>query len=229
MNSTSQPTQLKVGDRIVGTPAPCMIVAEVAQAHDGSLGTAHAYIDAIAKAGADAVKFQTHIAAAESTPAETFRVRFSPQDATRIDYWRRLEFTREQWRGLSDHAKQAGLIFLSTPFSSEAVELLQALDVPAWKVGSGELTNLPLLEQMALTGKTMLLSSGMASWKELDEAVAVRRKAAAPVAVLQCTTAYPCPPERIGLNVVDRDPPALWLPGQVCRTIRERSLPPWRP
>lgn len=202
MSLTSLPTQLNISDRVIGAAATCLIVAEVAQAHDGSLGTAHAYIDAIARAGADAVKFQTHIAAAESTSSEPFRVRFSPQDAKRIDYWRRLEFTAEQWRGLSDHAKQAGLIFLSTPFSPEAVELLQRLDVPAWKVGSGELTNLPLLEQMAATGKPVLLSSGMASWKELDEAVAVVRKAGAPVAVMQCTTAYPCPPEKIGLNVV---------------------------
>src|ERR1022692_82092 len=82
----------------------CLIVAEVAQAHDGSLGTAHAFIDAIANAGADAVKFQTHIAAAESTPAEPWRVKFSPQDATRYDYWRRMEFTEEQWAGLRKHA-----------------------------------------------------------------------------------------------------------------------------
>src|SRR5438552_17944535 len=82
----------------------CLVIAEVAQAHDGSLGTAHAYIDAAANAGADAVKFQTHIAAAESTPSEPWRVRFSPQDATRYDYWRRMEFTEEQWAGLRKHA-----------------------------------------------------------------------------------------------------------------------------
>src|SRR5260221_14170250 len=78
----------------------CFVIAEVAQAHDGSLGMAHAYIDAIANAGADAVKFQTHIAAAESTPGEPWRVKFSFQDATRYDYWKRMEFTEEQWRGL---------------------------------------------------------------------------------------------------------------------------------
>src|SRR5579863_622881 len=100
-----------IGQRFVGGSYPCLVIAEIAQAHDGSLGTAHAYIDAIAKTGADAVKFQTHIAAAESTAAEPFRVRFSPQDATRFDYWRRLEFTAEQWRGLSDHARDRGLIF----------------------------------------------------------------------------------------------------------------------
>jgi sialic acid synthase SpsE len=83
---------------------PCLVIGEVAQAHDGSLGTAHAFIDAIADAGADAVKFQTHIAAAESTDREPWRVRFSEQDRTRYDYWRRMEFTGEQWQGLKRHA-----------------------------------------------------------------------------------------------------------------------------
>jgi N,N'-diacetyllegionaminate synthase len=94
------------------------------------------------------------------------------------------------------------LVFLSTPFSMQAVDWLEALQVPAWKVGSGELTNLPMLERMANTGRPVILSSGMASWAELDEAMKiVNSKSQA--AVLQCTTAYPCPAERIGLNVLD--------------------------
>ncbi|MGD9722084.1 MAG: N-acetylneuraminate synthase family protein [Pirellulales bacterium] len=193
---------ISIGKRAVGPGQPCFIIAEVAQAHDGSLGTAHAYIDAVASAGADAVKFQTHIAAAESTPGEPFRVKFSPQDATRYDYWRRMEFSEPQWQGLADHARDRGLVFLSTPFSFEAVELLDRLHVPAWKVGSGEVTNLPMLERMASTGRPVLISSGMASWEELDQAVAAVTGKGAPAAVLQCTTAYPCPPEKIGLNVL---------------------------
>ncbi|MEK7832380.1 MAG: N-acetylneuraminate synthase family protein [Acidobacteriota bacterium] len=180
----------------------CLIVAEVAQAHDGSLGTAHAYIDAAASAGADAVKFQTHIAAAESTPGEPWRVKFSRQDATRYDYWRRMEFAEEQWIGLAAHAEERGLIFLSSAFSFEAVELLERVGVPAWKVGAGETSNIPLLEKMAATGKPIILSSGMSGWEELDAAVGCVRSSGAPVAVLQCTTAYPCPPEKIGLNVI---------------------------
>lgn len=178
------------------------MIAEVAQAHDGSLGTAHAYIDAIARCGADAVKFQTHIAEAESTPGEPFRVKFSPQDASRYDYWKRMEFSQEQWQGLSDHARQVGLIFLSTPFSFEAVDLLERLDMPAWKVGSGEVTNLPMLERMAATRRPVLISSGMSSWEDLDRAVDTVQQAGAPLALLQCTTSYPCPAEKVGLNVI---------------------------
>lgn len=181
---------------------PCLIIAEVAQAHDGSLGTAHAYIDAIAVAGADAVKFQTHIVEAESTPGEPWRVQFSSQDATRYDYWKRMEFSEEQWRGLAEHAREKGLIFLSSAFSFEAVELLERIDVPAWKVGAGEVSNLPLVERMARTGKPVILSSGMSYWAELDAAVSNIRARKTPVAVLQCTTVYPCPPEKLGLNVI---------------------------
>src|SRR5258706_2002404 len=129
----------------------CLIIAEVAQAHDGSLGLAHAFIDAIAAAGADAVKFQTHIAAAESTPEEPWRVKFSSQDASRYDYWKRMEFSEEQWRGLQQHAEEKELLFLSSPFSLEAVELLERVGVCAWKIASGEVSNAPMFARMADT------------------------------------------------------------------------------
>lgn len=193
---------MRIGPREIGGGAPPLVIGEVAQAHDGSLGMAHAYIDAIADAGCDAVKFQTHIAAAESTTREAFRVAFSRQDATRMDYWRRMEFRPEQWAGLRDHAVERGLLFLSSPFSFEAADLLEALDVPAWKVGSGEIDNDPFLRRLARTGRPVLLSSGLADWAALDRAVATVRAQGAPVALFQCTTAYPTPPERLGLNVL---------------------------
>ena len=195
-------SSFRIGDKTVGAGHPALIIAEVAMAHDGSLGIAHAHIDAAAAAGADAVKFQTHIAEAESTPFEPFRVKFSPKDATRFDYWKRTEFSETEWKGLSEHAREAGLIFLSSPFSREAADLLARVGVPAWKVASGEIGNLPLLEYLADTGLPVLLSSGMSSYAELDAAVEAVRARSVPVAVFQCTTAYPCPPEKLGLNVL---------------------------
>lgn len=183
-------------------PSGCLVIAEVGQAHEGSLGNALAYIDAAAAAGADAVKFQTHIAAAESTPREPWRVRFSPQDETRFGYWKRMEFTPAQWELLASRAAERGIFFLSSAFSFEAVDLLERIGVPAWKVGAGETVNLPLIERMARTGKPVLLSSGMSGWAEMDAAVACVRAAGAPVAVFQCTTKYPCPAEDTGLNVL---------------------------
>ena len=193
---------LKIGNRNIGDGFAPLVIAEVEQAHDGSLGAAHAFIDAIADAGADAVKFQTHIAAAESTPAEPWRVKFSLQDATRFDYWKRMEFAALQWVGLKEHADRRGLIFLSSPFSPEAVGLLQQLGVPAWKVASGEVTNLPLVRLMAETKLPVLLSSGMSTVEDLDRAIEVCRAAKAAHALFQCTTVYPCPPEKTGLNLL---------------------------
>jgi N,N'-diacetyllegionaminate synthase len=183
-------------------PRSCLVIGEVAQAHDGSLGLAHAFIDAIADAGADAVKFQTHIAAAESTPGEPWRVAFSRQDATRYDYWKRMEFSEDAWHGLAKHAVDRGLLFLSSPFSHEAVGLLTRVGVAAWKVASGEVGNGAMLDAMAATGKPMLLSSGMSTLAEIDGAVACVRARGLPLAVMQCTSAYPSPPEKIGLNVI---------------------------
>jgi N,N'-diacetyllegionaminate synthase len=182
--------------------ARCLILAEIAQAHDGSLRTAHAYIDAAARARADAVKFQTHIAAAESTPNEPWRVKFSFQDASRYDYWKRMEFSEEQWIGLKKHADEAGLQFWSSPFSIEALELLSRVGVAGWKVASGEFNNSPLIERMADSGLPILLSTGMSRLDETDAVVRRVQASHAPLTVLQCTTAYPCPPEQIGLNMI---------------------------
>lgn len=178
------------------------IIAEIAQAHDGSLGIAHSYIDALAKTGVDAVKFQTHIAEAESSIHEQFRVKFSYEDATRFDYWKRTSFTEEQWRGLKHHCEQVGLEFISSPFSQAAVDLLEALKVKRYKVGSGEINNHLLLEKIAKTGKPIILSSGMSSYSELDVAVQLVQSFGNDLSVLQCTTAYPTPLDKIGLNVL---------------------------
>jgi N,N'-diacetyllegionaminate synthase len=180
----------------------CLVIGEVALTHDGSLGLAHAFIDAIAAAGADAVKFQTHIADAESTPAEPFRVKFSRQDATRYDYWRRMEFTEDQWRGLATHAAEKGVLFISSPFSVAAVDMLERIGQPLWKIASGEISNAQLLDRVLDTGAPVLLSTGMSPLHEIDAAVARVRGRGVPAGVFQCTTAYPCPPEKIGLNLL---------------------------
>lgn len=181
----------------------CLIVAEVGQAHDGSLGTAHAFIDAAARAGAHAVKFQTHIAEAETTLAEPWRVHFSYQDTTRFDYWKRMEFSEAQWVGLREHAENCGMSFISSPFSLEAADLLDRVGVAAWKVASGEVSNWPLLERVASDERPVILSSGMSSLWEMDKAVETVRAYGGPLAVLQCTSSYPCPPEQVGLEVIN--------------------------
>ena len=181
---------------------PVQIIAEIAQAHDGSLGILHSYIDALANAGVDTVKFQTHIAAAESSAQEPFRVNFSYEDATRYDYWDRMGFTEAQWREVKAHCDKAGVEFMSSCFSQAAVDMMERIGMERYKIGSGEVTNFLMLEKIARTGKPIILSSGMSSLEELDAAVKFIRPFGNDLSILQCTTAYPTPPERVGLNVM---------------------------
>lgn len=178
------------------------IIAEIGQAHDGSLGILHSYIDAIAKTGVDAIKFQTHIAEAESSPKEPFRVNFSYEDDTRYDYWNRMSFTLEQWKEIKHHCEERGLEFLSSPFSQAAVDLLESIDITKYKIGSGEVNNFLMLEKIARTGKPIILSSGMSSLSELDAAVQFLIPFGNELSIMQCTTSYPTTAEQIGLNVI---------------------------
>lgn len=178
------------------------LIAEIAQAHDGSLGILHSYIDAVAKTGVQAIKFQMHIAEAESSIHEPFRVKFSKEDATRFDYWKRMEFKLEQWKEIKKHCDEVGLDFICSPFSNIAVDWLEEVGVHTYKIGSGEVTNLLLLEKIAKTEKPIIISSGMSSYAELDETVAFLKSKNAKFSILQCTTAYPTKPEHYGLNVI---------------------------
>jgi N,N'-diacetyllegionaminate synthase len=178
------------------------LIAEIAQAHEGSLGILHSYIDAVAKTGVQAIKFQLHIAEAESSIHEPFRVKFSKEDATRYDYWKRMEFTLEQWKEIKKHCDEVGLDFICSPFSNMAVDWLEEIGIHTYKVGSGEVNNLLLLEKITQTGKPIIISSGMSSFSELDETVNFLKDKKADFSILQCTTAYPTMPEQYGLNVI---------------------------
>lgn len=204
MDNTSYSQELIfIGQHKIGKKQPTFIIAEIAQVHDGSLGMAHAYIDAVAKTGADAIKFQTHFAAEESTLDEPFRIKFSFQDKTRYDYWKRMEFTAEQWSGLAKHAKECDLVFLSSPFSEKAVRILRDIGMPAWKIGSGEINSVELLETMAENGAPILLSTGMSNINEIESCVHRIKQNGLQFAILQCTSMYPTPLEQVGLNVIE--------------------------
>jgi N,N'-diacetyllegionaminate synthase len=178
------------------------IIAEIGQAHEGSLGILYSYIDAIAQTGVNAIKFQMHIAEAESSEHEPFRVKFSLEDQTRFDYWKRMGFTLEQWKGIKQHCESLGLDFICSPFSNLAVDWLEEIGVNQYKIGSGEVNNFLILEKIAQTKKPIILSSGMSSYEELDQTVAFLKERNVKFSILQCTTAYPTQPEQYGLNVI---------------------------
>jgi N-acetylneuraminate synthase len=179
------------------------IIAELAQVHDGSLGTLHSYIDALSKTGIDTVKFQMHIAEAESSEFEKFRVNFSYVDKSRYDYWKRMGFSIEQWHEIKAHCEKVNLRFLCSPFSCKAVDWLEDLKIDRYKIASGELSNYLMLNKICRTTKPLLLSSGMSSYSELSQAIQfIKNRNGIVDALFQCTTSYPTPLEKIGLNVL---------------------------
>lgn len=181
-------------------PNTCQIIAEVGSVHDGSFGNALRLIDVSAQCGVDAVKFQTHISAAETLRDAPMPPYFKGEP--RFEYFDRTGFARQQWVELRQHSHAVGLQFISSPFSTAAIDLLEDIGVDAYKVASGEVTNIPLLDKMAQTGKPIILSSGMSAWAELDEAVDTIVRHNDQLTILQCTSAYPCAYEDVGLNVM---------------------------
>jgi N,N'-diacetyllegionaminate synthase len=181
------------------TPGVC-VIAEIGSVHDGSFGNARQLIETASDVGADVAKFQTHLAEAETLRGAPMPPYFKGEP--RFEYFQRTAFTIEQWMELKAYCDSAGIEFVSSPFSLEAVDLLERVGVSRYKVGSGEVTNTPMIEEIARTRKPVVLSSGMSSWEELDAAVEAILKHHDRLTLLQCTSAYPCPYEEVGLNVM---------------------------
>lgn len=190
------------GQRIGEAAGPVYLIAEIGLAHDGSLGTAMALVDAAADAGADAVKFQIHIADAESTVEEPFRVRFSHQDESRMAYWRRTAFSPQAWRALLDHARGRGLSCIASPFSVDAVALARQLGVDAFKIASGEVGHEPLCDAIADGPEPVLASLGLATEAETDALVDKLRGPPHRLGLFHCVSEYPTPASNAALGLV---------------------------
>ena len=178
------------------------IIAEIAQAHDGSFGILNSMIEAAASCGVDAVKFQVHISEAESSQYEKFRIKFSKIDNTRMDYWKRMEFSFDQWVYIKNKCENLGVEFLATPFSNAAVKLLEKLEVNKYKIGSGDIANTLLLEAISRMRKEVIFSTGLADEINIDNAVKFFEKKGIPFSILQCTTSYPTLAKDIHLDKI---------------------------
>lgn len=199
--------QLDITGHLVGPGQPCFIIAEAGVNHDGDVGRACALIDAAADAGAHAVKFQTFrtdLLVTEGARKAAYQENGTGADESQADMLRRLELPADSWRLLSDRCRQRGIIFLSTPFDEDSAELLHDLGVPAIKLPSGELTNLPLIASIARRGRPIILSTGMGTLGEVASAVQVVEAAGAPpLALLHCVSDYPTAPEDANLRAMD--------------------------
>lgn len=190
---------IEISGRKIGYDYDPLIITEIGINHGGSLDVAVEMVDAAANAGAEIIKHQTHIAADEMSsdaksviPAHTSESIFEIID--------NCSLSKEDEVNLQNYVHSKGLIFISTPFSRAAANRLQAMNVPAYKIGSGECNNYPLIEHIAKFGKPIILSTGMNTIKSIAKAVSIFRKYSIPYALLHCTNVYPTPPELVRLG-----------------------------
>jgi N-acetylneuraminate synthase len=192
-----------VGDNWIGPGYPCFVIAEAGVNHNGSLEMALKLVDAAAEAGADAVKFQSFKAGnvvTRDAPKAEYQLRTTGDTESQFEMIRRLELNEEAHHRLVSHCRERGILFLSTPFDEDSADLLESLDVPAFKLPSGEITNLPFLRYVARKKRPIILSTGMSSLDEVRSAVeAIQTEGAAPPVLLQCVSNYPADPADVNL------------------------------
>ena len=174
------------------------IIAEIGMNHNGSYKKAIEIISAAKDAGVNAVKFQLHIAQEETLPSAPPPPYFKSED--RFSYFKRTSFSLQQWKDLKNYSHSLGLHFIVSPFSIKAANILKIIGLDAYKVPSGEINNLPLLEYLKKTKIPIIISSGMSNWRDLDDAVKILKNSL--VVVMQCSSQYPCRAESVGLNVI---------------------------
>jgi N-acetylneuraminate synthase len=190
----------EIEGRKIGPDHAPYVIAEVGINHEGELDKAIALVDAAVDAGAEVVKFQCHITDKEMVPTD-----MTPGQISKEKLWdiiKRCELTEEEERQVQAYCKKKGITYLSTPFSREACDRLDAMGVPAFKIGSGECNNIPLLQHIAKKGKPIILSTGMNDMPAIRASVEAIRKFNVPLALLHCTSMYPTPYEKVRLGAV---------------------------
>src|SRR5881394_4195527 len=192
-------SHITIGERTIGPGQPCFVVAEAGINHNGDVRIASDLVHAAAEAGADAIKFQTHLPEHEMLRGGATAAYVGE---SLFDLLTRTALSRDDHFMLRDLAAKHGIIFLSTPFSREAADFLETVGVPAFKTGSGELTNLPLQRHIARKGKQMIVSTGMSTPEEIDRTVQAVRAVGAPFALMHCTSTYPTPYEHVQLDCI---------------------------
>ena len=192
-----------IAGRAVGDDHPPLVIAEIGINHEGSLETAIQMADAAITAGAEIIKHQTHIVEDEMSD-EAKSVIPGNADVSIYEIMRRCALSEEEERRLMEHVQSKGAIFISTPFSRKAADRLGRFDIPAFKIGSGECNNYPLVKHLARFKKPVIISTGMNSISSIRPSVEILRQAGVPFALLHCTNVYPTPPEIVRLGAVSR-------------------------
>lgn len=193
--------EFKIAARLIGDNHPPVVIAEIGINHEGSLETAIQMVDAAIDAGAEIIKHQTHIVEDEMSD-EAKEVIPGNADVSIYEIMARCALSEVDERSLMKYVQQRGAVFISTPFSRAAADRLMEFDIPAFKVGSGECNNYPLIKHIARFGKPVIISTGMNSIESVRPSVEILRKARIPYALMHCTNVYPTPPELVRLGAI---------------------------
>lgn len=191
---------IKIANHIIKKNSKTLIIAEIGQSHHGSLSKAKEIIKKVAKTGVEFIKFQTHYANEESTIDEPFRIKIS-NFKNRIDYWKKMEFTIEEWKIIKAECEKNKLVFLSSPFSEKAVSVLKRMKMKAWKIGSGEFFSYHLLKKIKQFHQPIILSTGLSTLNDIR--LVLKKLDKNKIILMQCTSMYPCKLKNIGINMID--------------------------
>ena len=207
---------VKVDDRLVGEGEPCFVIGEAGVNHNGDLSLAKKLVDVARRAGADAVKFQSFKAenlVTRRAPKAKYQEQTTGSAESQYEMIEKLELKEQDFKELSDYAHRKGISFLSSPFDKRSVDLLDRLGVPAFKIPSGEITNFSLLRHIARKRKPIILSTGMSTLGEIEDAVRViRKQGAGEIVLLHCVTDYPAKIEDMNLRAMETLRHAFGLP-----------------
>lgn len=198
--------KIKISDKFIGEDSPCFIIAEAGVNHNGDINLAKKLIDAAVDAGADAVKFQTFKAeklVVQNAVKAKYQIKNTDSEESQYQMLKKLELNESDFEELKAYAETNNITFLSSPFDSESVDILNNLEIALFKIGSGEITNLPLLQYIAKKNKPVILSTGMATLGEIEEALyTLRNEGLKDIIILHCITNYPAKAEEANLNVI---------------------------
>ncbi|MEN6390247.1 MAG: N-acetylneuraminate synthase family protein [Syntrophomonas sp.] len=193
--------EFMIGTRKIGSDFPPLVIAEIGINHEGDFNKAIRMVDAAAAVGCECVKFQSHVIEDEMIPAARKVIPGNARESI-WDIMARCALSEEEEFALKRYVEEKNMIFLSTPFSRAAADRLERMGVSAYKIGSGECNNYPLIEHIASFGKPVILSTGMNDLESIQKSVAVLKKHSTPLALLHCTSIYPTPYEKVRLGAL---------------------------
>lgn len=223
---------VNIGGRLIGNGQSCYVIAEAGVNHNGEMDIAHQLIDAAVASGADCVKFQSYVTeelVTQDTPKAAYQVETTGAGGSQYDMLKALELSAEQQRELKAHCDEKGILYLCTPYDYPSADLLDEMDVAAYKIASTDTTNVPFLRYLAQKGRPVILSTGMSTMAEVEQAVDVLKSGGleGKIVILHCTSEYPVQINEVNLRAMATMQQAFACPVGFSDHTQDLGASPW--